>query len=332
MFDQGVWTTLKELDDPELLRLARKLPTTVLHSRAMSSNRKYAGAFRRWKRWAQEHKLPAFPAKEQHVALYLQYIEDSLKSKAAAEEAVHALNWAHNLAGLESPTQSPLVQTTLEGVKRLLAKPVQKKKPVSLDILADLVEDCCRYPTLSNVRLAAACLLAFAGFLRCDELINLRPCDIKIGPNMMTVTIRSSKTDQLRQGNELVIARTSTRMCPVAMLERYMGLAGIDPSSELFLFRAITRTKEGEKLRPSGQLGYSTLRELFKKKLVELGYQTEQYGLHSLRAGGATAAANAGVPDRLFKRHGRWKSDNAKDGYIEDSIDRRLSVSQGIGL
>ena len=43
-------------------------------------------------------------------------------------------------------------------------------------------------------------------------------------------------------------------------------------------------------------------------------------------------AANAGVPNRLFKRHGRWKSDKVKDGYIEDSTDRHLSVSLGIGL
>ena len=33
------------------------------------------------------------------------------------------------------------------------------------------------------------------------------------------------------------------------------------------------------------------------------------FGLQSLRAGSATAAANNGVPDRLFKRHGYWKSD-----------------------
>ena len=25
--------------------------------------------------------------------------------------------------------------------------------------------------------------------------------------------------------------------------------------------------------------------------------------------------------DRLLKRHGRWKSDRAKDGYIEDSLE-----------
>ena len=39
--------------------------------------------------------------------------------------------------------------------------------------------------------------------------------------------------------------------------------------------------------------------------------------LHSLRAGGATSAANVGIPDRLFKRHGRWASENAKDGYVK---------------
>jgi len=48
--------------------------------------------------------------------------------------------------------------------------------------------------------------------------------------------------------------------------------------------------------------------------------------------GGATAAANAGVPNRLFKRHGQWKSENVKDGYIKDSIESRLQVSKKLGL
>ena len=54
-------------------------------------------------------------------------------------------------------------------------------------------------------------------------------------------------------------------------------------------------------------------------KTSQLGFDPKLSGLHSLRAGRATAAANAGVPDRLFKRHGRWKSESAKDGYIKDS-------------
>ena len=68
---------------------------------------------------------------------------------------------------------------------------------------------------------------------------------------------------QLCQGGKLVIAYTFTCTCPVAMLERYMGLAGINPSSDLFLFRDNYHRRG--KLRPTGQISYSTLRKLFKK-------------------------------------------------------------------
>ena len=32
------------------------------------------------------------------------------------------------------------------------------------------------------------------------------------------------------------------------------------------------------------------------------------------------------VPDRLFKVHGRWKSESAKDGYVCDNVDSPLLV------
>ena len=56
-------------------------------------------------------------------------------------------------------------------------------------------------------------------------------------------------------------------------------------------------------------------------KVSELGYDLQSYR-HSLRDGGASAAANAGVPDRLFKLHGccSWRWESAKDGYVKDSV------------
>ncbi|KAI8513469.1 hypothetical protein Bbelb_101080 [Branchiostoma belcheri] len=50
------------------------------------------------------------------------------------------------------------------------------------------------------------------------------------------------------------------------------------------------------------------------------------------KAGGASAAANAGIPERLFKRHGRWMSDKAKDGYVKDKLQERLAVSMALGI
>ena len=55
-------------------------------------------------------------------------------------------------------------------------------------------------------------------------------------------------------------------------------------------------------------------------------------GTHSLRSGGATAVAYARVPDRLFKCHGRWANEWARDGYVQDSLSSRLSVSKALGI
>ena len=64
------------------------------------------------------------------------------------------------------------------------------------------------------------------------------------------------------------------------------------------------------------KLSYTRCLDLFKEALRSVGLDPKNFGLHSLRAGGASAAANIGVPDRLFKKHGRWRSETAKDGYI----------------
>ena len=79
----------------------------------------------------------------------------------------------------------------------------------------------------------------------------------------------------------------------MAMLERYYELASLSTVSKLRLFRGIVVTKSGQRLRSQGSLSYTRLRELFLNKLAELGFDPKQFGLHSLRLGGATAAANA---------------------------------------
>ena len=182
------------------------------------------------------------------------------------------------------------------------------------------------------MRLATACLLAYSAFLRFDELSRIRPADISFFEAWISIKINKSKTDQLRRGDQVVVARTNSSLCPVAMLESYMSQAGMQRAEKGFLFRRITKSRNGERLRAGDALSYTRLRECLKEKLLQLGYQAPQFGLHSLRAGGATAAANAHVPDRLFRRHGRWKTEVAKDGYVEDSLEDMLSVSNSLGL
>jgi hypothetical protein len=55
-----------------------------------------------------------------------------------------------------------------------------------------------------------------------------------------------------------------------------------------------------------------------------------EYGFHSLRAGGATDAAKAGVAEQHIKAHGNWKSD-AVQVYIRPGVEERLIASSTLG-
>ena len=89
------------------------------------------------------------------------------------------------------------MQATLEGLQCSLAKPVVKKEPITLEVLKAMVSDANNSSSLSDLHLVTACLLSFAGFLRFDELINLRPCDFTFDKDMQKIQIVRSKTDQL---------------------------------------------------------------------------------------------------------------------------------------
>ena len=82
------------------------------------------------------------------------------------------------------------------------------------------------------------------------------------------------------------------------------------------------QTKCGYRPRSKG-LSYSWLRGLVLEAFQDIVPDISAIGTHGLRSGVAAAAANTGVPDRLFKRHGRWASESAKDGYVQDSLSSR---------
>ena len=164
-------------------------------------------------------------------------------------------------------------------------------------MLDALVEKPGATPSLADVHLAASALLVFGAFLRYDELANLRYCDVTFAGDSMSVQITSSKTDQYREGATVLVVRTHSATCPVAIMEKYYSMAALPPASTLRVFRGIVHAKEGDRLRATGALSYTRMRELLLENLKQLGYDSRSYGLHGLRAGGASAAANAGVPD-----------------------------------
>ena len=177
------------------------------------------------------------------------------------------------------------------GRQACTAKGLVCKEPVTADMLRAMVDPMGQDPSLSDIRLLAICLVAFARFMRCDELLKLQCSDIAFSHESMTIGITSSKTDQYREGTSLVIARAGTITCPVAMMERYFSMGGLSTQSHDRVFRAVVCANEGQRLRKGGGISYTRLRELLLDTISQLGMDPSAFGMHSLWAGGATAAA-----------------------------------------
>ena len=189
---------------------------------------------------------------------------------------------------------------------------------------------------LSNVlQLRNVCLymLSFAGFFRSEEVLNINMSNIRFFEGFIIIKVDKSKTDQFRQGDEVVIAQSEGNVCPVFLLKEYLKKLDISPDSSEFIFRPLVKTKSSYKLvKVDKNISYATFRGQLTKSLQGIVPDPSVYGTHSFRSGGASRAANSGVSDRVFQRHGRWKSVAAKDGYVKDDMSSRLAVSKSLGL
>ena len=176
------------------------------------------------------------------------------------------------------------------------------------------------------------CILGFAGFLRINELLGIQIKHISMFGDHVEILLPNSKTDQLREGHIVMISRTGSSACPVFWLQKYLSLSVLQNNPENFLFCRMSKTKVGHKADGRKPISYTTAREDFTQRMGRITKDGKKYGLHSLRSGGASAAANCGVSDRKIRKHGRWVSTASRDRYIKDSMERRLDVSKSLNL
>jgi hypothetical protein len=306
-------------------------------SRAKSTALKYELGYKKWRIWCQANNVQPLPGQTVDFARFLSHLYQSNVPYSQIESIFYSVKWFHDRHPLcvNNPCDSKFSHLLLQGLKRRLAKPTTKKLPISPELLRSIVQHFGKPgAVLSEVRVCMLFLLTYAGFFRFDEISRIRRCDIVMCNSYFKVFVASSKTDMYRQGAWVVVAATGSPTCPMAMLTRYLRLALFDdPSDQAFLFRPVQFFANDNKYRlRKGNLSYTRCREIFRQALVDIGVDPKPYGFHSLRAGGATAAANAGVAVRLFKRHGRWRSEFAKDGYVDDSLSNRLTVSKNLGI
>ena len=272
------------------------------------------------------------PAAPEHVALYLVDIGLQAATAAPIEAASCAIKWAHRKACLAIPTEHALVSQTVKASQRLLARPAAKKKVLTLAVLERLCEKFGgESAPLKYVQMLCLLSLGFKGFLRWDDMARLTVANVEFFECSMTVFIASRKNDQFREGHLVPIAATpESPACAVTWMRRFLqesGRRGLQSKAVLFGKISFGRGKWFVR----GEMTYSRALECFREMLQEVNESPQEYGLHSLRSGGVSAALQVpGESVRLVQRHGGWRHIESMQGYVKEGDAALLSVTSGL--
>lgn len=283
------------------LILANSVSALLAESLAPNTRRAYLSDLEHFRSWGAD--LPASP---EMLASYLAAHADTL-SVATLVRRMASISKAHQARGFSSPASSELVRATMRGIKRTRGTAQHQAKPLLRDdllLVLDAMGD-----DLKDARDRALLLLGFAGGLRRSELVGLDVADIEHVCQGIVLHLRRSKTDQEGHGQKIGIPHGRTRWCPVGALDAWLSASRIDEGA---VFRPVDRHGRVQGARLSGE----AVSAVVKAGVAAVGIDPTAFSGHSLRAGLATSAAQAGVPTWRIRAQTRHASDAMLARYI----------------
>ena len=250
--------------------------------------------------------LQALPADERTLLRYVAFLKLG-KNLAGATIKVHlsAIRHLHLFNGFQDPLLfRPRLALLRQAMNKQGSGP-DKRRPVTVEMLREWVARVKSYPSFDNILFLAGALIAFFGLLRISEFAapekgdgkrGLRLQDIKFRGRWVELAIWDSKTDTTREGLSVVLARRDDLLCPVTWLANFIVLRPRGAKSGQLFVRGDGRP-----------MTRGWFRDRLKRECAGTGV-TGNVNTHSLRIGGASAAAAAGLADVEIQRLGRWKS------------------------
>jgi len=306
----------------ELERLADDTKAFALNSKAEATRRAYRADFDAFRTWCAAHSLQSMPARPEAVATYATHMVREGLGVASVSRAMAAISQAHQMAGHDTPTRQLLVRDVLKGIRRKLGAAPDKKAPVSVEELREMVE---ALPGgTRSLRDRALLLLGFSGAFRRSELAALDLVDLEWSDRGVLVTLRKSKTDQEGQGMVKAIPYSvDPTLCPVRAVQAWLEAARIEAGP---VFRTVDRWGNVAATRMSDRGVARTV----QRSASTIGLDPARFAGHSLRAGFATSAILAGKSEADVMRQTGHRSVTVFRGYVRVADAWRNNAAKGL--
>ncbi len=290
---------------------------------AAATRRAYTADWTDWRRWCEAAGVAPLPTSPAVVGAYLADMAHRGLAVATIARRLSAIATAHRQAGHHLDIRHPAVRDVLKGIRRRHGTAPRKARAATTPIVKALVSTC-GDGALIDIRDRAVVLLGFASALRRSELVALEVDDVEFGADGARLRIRRSKGDPEGAGETVGVLATGTATCPVAALQMWLRAAGIASGP---VFRSLDR-HGNLRTRMSGE----AVAMAVQRRAAMAGLDPAGFSAHSLRAGLATSAAAAGVPEADIQRQTRHKSVQVLRGYVRHGSVFRNNASGAVGL
>jgi len=272
-----------------------------------SSISSYSSALNSYITFCRAHHFPIDPTPDT-LSFYTVYMCHHIKPKSVDNYLSGIANQLEPFfPSVRSHRHHMLVTRTLKGCKKLRPSQVSRKRPITRMELASL-RQFYLHPShaMHDDQLFFTLLLTgFHGLFRLGELIwpdnkalqDYRKIILRntthVHPTSFDLHLPGHKGDRFFEGNQVIIQRTNTDDDPFSPFLTYLA-----SRDRLFPFHPELW------LKSDGSIPTRTwfLRHLYK-------HFPHDVGGHSMRAGGATALAEAGLPPHIIQAIGRWSTD-----------------------
>ena len=300
----------------KIIKIEQNVPSELIdvaksyieQSTSSATRKAYKSDFKIFSAWCSLHDVIAVPASAEAVALFLSDQANRGIAASTLTRRTAAIKFAHEALGLETPTSSKLVSSTMKGIRRS-GNAKKQKAPATADRVTDMISYCNN--TLAGKRDRAILLLGFAGAFRRSELAALTVADLEVTADGLKVTIRKSKTDQEGVGQVIAIP-SGARLMVVKSLNDWLIAAQIYDGH---LFCPINK---GGTMQPT-PLTCKSIALIVKKYAALAGLNEADFSGHSLRAGFLTSAAEAGATVFKLQEVSRHRSIQTLQGYVRSA-------------
>jgi site-specific recombinase XerD len=280
----------------------------INQAKSPNTKKAYRNDLTHFVNWCSKLGVQYLPASVDTVKMYLTALAEMDYKVSTITRRVSAISQAHQAAGFDSPTHALPIRALMAGIRRTKGTAQTGKAPTMTEDIREMVETLPE--NLLGERDAALLLLGFAGAFRRSELVSLDVEDLAFTKEGLKVTLRKSKTDQEGQGITKGIAYGShPTTCPVRAMQQWLESSRITSGP---VFRSINRHGQIQ----AGRLSDKAVALVVKRQAEAAGLNPADYSGHSLRAGLATSAANAGVGERAIMKQTGHKSTAMVRKYI----------------